>query len=60
MTKELLAVFAFLDELVPRGKKYVERVHHLKIGWLIFDTKNVVDKNKPYMMNYFMLSNKYR
>jgi hypothetical protein len=60
MTKELLAVFAFLDELVPRGKKYGERVHHLKIGWLIFVTKNVVDKNKPYMMNYFMLSNKYR
>ena len=56
MTKELLAVFAFLDELVPRSKKYGEGVHHLKIGWFIFDTKNVVDKNKPYMMNYFMLS----
>ena len=37
-------MFAFLDELVPRGKKYGEREHHLKIGWFIFDAKNVVDK----------------
>ena len=37
-------MFAFLDALVPRGKKYGEREHHLKIGWFTFDAKNVVDK----------------
>ena len=37
-------MFAFLDVLVPRGKKYGEQEHHLKIGWFTFDTKNFVDK----------------
>jgi hypothetical protein len=41
--KELLAMFAFLDVLVPRGKKYGEREHHLKIGRFTIDAKNVVD-----------------
>ena len=37
-------MFAFLDVLVPRGKKYGEREHHLKIGRFTIDAKNNVYK----------------
>ena len=33
----------------PKRQNYGEQEHHLKNGWFIFDAKNVVDKNKPYL-----------